>query len=168
MRRVTVTDYNPEWETQFELAAAEIRKVLGEECVAVYHIGSTSVQGLAAKPVIDLMPVVRDIQKIDRFNEEMAKIGFVAKGENGLTGRRYFQKGGDERTHHVHVYQEGNKEIARHLVFCNYLRENPRVAEEYGTLKKKLAKEHPYDIQKYIEGKEPLVIQIEKRAMGEI
>jgi len=168
MRNVIVTAYNQDWKNQFESAAAEIRKVLGEECLAVHHIGSTSVQGMAAKPVIDLMPVVRDIKLIDGFNEEMAKLGFIAKGENGLPGRRYFQKGGDERTHHVHIYQEGNKEIARHLAFRNYLRENPRIAEEYGTLKKKLAKEYPYEIEKYIEGKEPLVVQIEKMAMGEI
>ncbi|TWT02333.1 GrpB family protein [Planomicrobium sp. CPCC 101079] len=168
MRRVVVTEYNPEWKWQFDLAASEIQKVLAEECLAVHHIGSTSIQGMAAKPVIDLMPVVRDIEQIDRFNNELEKLGYVAKGENGLPGRRYFQRGGDERTHHVHVYQEGSVEIMRHLAFRDYLRENPRIAEEYGTLKKKLAKENPCNIEKYIEGKEALVLQIEKRAMGAI
>jgi GrpB-like predicted nucleotidyltransferase (UPF0157 family) len=169
MRQVVVTEYNPDWKNQFEQDAAEIKKVLGEECLAVHHIGSTSVPGMAAKPIIDLMPVVRDIEKIDRFNEEMRNLGYQAKGENGLSGRRYFQKGGDDRTHHVHIYQLGNREVARHLAFRDYLGENPRIAEEYGTLKKKLAKEHPYNIQKYIEGKEQLVARIEKlAAIGEI
>lgn len=168
MRKVTVTEFNPEWKQQFELASSEIQKVLGEECLAVHHIGSTSVQGMAAKPVIDLMPVVRDIEQIDRFNNELKKLGYIAKGENGLPGRRYYQRGGDERTHHIHIYQEGNTEITRHLAFRDYLRENPRIAEEYGTLKKKLAKEFPCNIEKYIEGKEIMVSQIEKRAMGEI
>lgn len=168
MRKVEVRDYNADWKRQFEQAADEIQQILGEECVAIHHIGSTSVEGLAAKPVIDLMPVVRDINKVDGFNEEMERSGYEAKGENGLPGRRYFQKGGDLRTHHVHIYEKGNNEIIRHLAFRDYLRENPHEAKEYGTLKKKLAKEHPYDIQKYIEGKEQLVIKIEKRAMGEI
>lgn len=169
MRRVVVTEYNPDWKNRFEQEAAEIKKVLGEECLAVHHIGSTSVPGMAAKPIIDLMPVVRDIEKIDGFNEKMRNLGYQAKGENGLSGRRYFQKGGDDRTHHVHIYQLGNQEVARHLAFRDYLGENPRIAEEYGTLKKKLAKEYPCDIQKYIDGKEELVARIEKlAAMGEI
>jgi GrpB-like predicted nucleotidyltransferase (UPF0157 family) len=168
MRRVIVTEYNPEWEKQFEVAAAQIQEILGGECLAVHHIGSTAIAGMAAKPIIDLMPVVRDIEKIDAFNEIMEKLGYEAKGENGLSGRRYFQKGGDARTHHVHIYQLENTEIIRHLAFRDFLRENPRIAEEYGTLKMKLAAEHPYDIQKYIEGKERLAGRIEKQAMGEI
>ncbi|PSL40445.1 GrpB-like predicted nucleotidyltransferase (UPF0157 family) [Planomicrobium soli] len=168
MRKVEVVEYDPAWKKQFEIAASEIRKVLGEGCLTVYHIGSTSVQGMAAKPVIDLMPIVRDIEKIDDFNLELMELGYVAKGENGLAGRRYFEKGGDERTHHVHIYQEGSKEIVRHLAFCSYLQENPHAAEEYSRLKKKLAREYPDNIELYIEGKEFLVLQIEKRSMGEI
>ncbi|MCM3612173.1 GrpB family protein [Planococcus sp. MERTA32b] len=168
MRKVTVTDYQPEWKQQFQQAAKEIKEIFGEECIEIHHIGSTSIEGMAAKPIIDLMPVVRVIESADVLIAEMEKLGYESKGENGLPGRRYFQRGGDERTHHVHIYAEGNPEIGRHLAFRNYLRGNPQEAEEYGILKKKLAYEFPYDIDQYIAGKEELVARIEKNARGEI
>lgn len=168
MRKVTVTDYQPEWEQQFQQAAKKIKDVFGEECIEIHHIGSTSIEGTAAKPVIDIMPVVREIESVDGLIGEMEKLGYESKGENGLPGRRYFQRGGDERTHHVHIYAEGNPEISRHLAFRNYLRGHPQEAEEYGILKKKLALDFPYDIEQYIAGKEELVARIEKSARGEI
>ncbi len=168
MRKVTVTDYQTEWKQQFKKAAEEIKTIFGEECVEIHHIGSTSIEGMAAKPVIDLMPVVHKIEAVDGMTVAMEQLGYESKGENGLPGRRYFQRGGDERTHHVHIYAEGNPEIGRHLAFRNYLREHPRQAEEYGILKKKLANDYPYDIEKYIAGKEHLVARIEKLARGEI
>ncbi|MFC3209622.1 GrpB family protein [Planomicrobium okeanokoites] len=167
MRKVTVTDYQPEWRQQFQLAAKELRELFGAECIEIHHIGSTSIEGMAAKPVIDLMPVVREIEVVDGLISEMEKRGYESKGENGLPGRRYFQRGGDERIHHVHIYAAGNPEIDRHLAFRNYLRENPQEAEEYGILKKKLAHDFPYDIEQYIAGKERLVARIEKNARGE-
>lgn len=167
MRKVVVLPYDPDWQHRFEQAALEIKNIFGNECTEIYHIGSTAVEGLAAKPIIDLLPVVRNIGTVDLFNGQLAELGYIAKGENGLFGRRYFQKGGDGRTHHVHVYQEGNDEIRRHLAFRDYLRNHPMEAEKYGELKEKLANEHPWDIEKYIAGKEELVLWTEKKAMEE-
>lgn len=168
MRKVIVLPYDPAWKDQFEEGALQIKAVLGDQCTDIHHIGSTAVLGLAAKPVIDILPVVKDIKAIDFFNDKLAELGYIAKGENGLPGRRYFQKGGDERTHHVHVYQEGNVEIRRHLAFRNYLRDHPQVAGNYGALKKGLAFEYPWDIENYIEGKSEFVSEIEKKAMEEL
>lgn len=168
MRKVTVTDYQPEWKLQFQQAAKEIKDIFGEKCIEVHHIGSTSIEGMPAKPIIDLMPVVREIEAVDGLIGEMEKLGYESKGENGLPGRRYFQRGGDDRTHHVHIYAAGNPEIGRHLAFRNYLRGNHQEAEEYGMLKKKLAHDFPNDIEQYIAGKEELVTRIEKNARGEI
>lgn len=109
----------------YEKEAVKLRKIFRSEITEIYHIGSTSVDGLIAKPVIDIMPVVRDVNRIDDYNTEMIDIGYEPKGENGLPGRRFFQKGGDERTHHIHFYEMGNTEIERHLAFRNYLRTHP-------------------------------------------
>lgn len=167
MRKVIVTAYNPDWEGQFEKAAADIRKVIGKECIAVHHIGSTSVFGLAAKPIIDLMPIVNAIETVDLLNEEMTGLGYTAKGENGLAGRRYFEKGGDNRTHHVHFYEAGNPEVERHLAFRNYLRNHPQEAQEYALLKHRLAAQFPTDAHQYSEGKAAFVAAIEQRALSD-
>jgi len=95
----------------------------------------------------------------------MIDIGYEPKGENGLPGRRFFQKGGDSRTHHIHFYEIGNTEIERHLAFRNYLRTHPDAVKKYGSLKKELAQRFPNDIEAYISGKEHLVLKIEKQAM---
>lgn len=165
MRRVEVTPYNEHWASMYEAEAAKMRRVFGEQLIAIHHIGSTAVPGLHAKPIIDIMPVVRDISKVDEYNQLMRDIGYEPRGENGISGRRYFQKGGDNRTHHVHVFRVENLHIRRHLAFRDYLRAHPNEAREYGELKRKLAREFPYDIDSYIQGKETLVKEIEQRAL---
>ncbi|MEK5038673.1 GrpB family protein [Sporosarcina sp. FSL K6-3457] len=122
--------------------------------------------GLHAKPIIDMMPVVRDIHRVNGYNTAMIAIGYEPKGENGIAGRRYFQKGGDCRTHHVHMYACGKSEIKRHLAFRDYLRAHPEVAQEYGSLKEKLSRRFPYDIESYIKGKELLVSEIDRKAIA--
>lgn len=149
----------------YEKEAVKLRKIFRSEITEIYHIGSTSVDGLIAKPVIDIMPVVRDVNRIDDYNTEMIDIGYEPKGENGLPGRRFFQKGGDERTHHIHFYEMGNTEIERHLAFRNYLRTHPDALKKYGSLKKELSQRFSRDIEAYISGKEQLVSEIEKKAM---
>lgn len=131
MRKVEVTPYNPQWVAMFEEEASILRTIFGSEISEIHHIGSTSVPGLKAKPIIDIMPVVRDIHRIDAFNGAMIAIGYEPKGENGIIGRRFFQKGGNNRTHHVHVFESGNPEVERHLAFRDYLREHPEEAKPY-------------------------------------
>lgn len=166
MLKVVVAAYSADWKKKFDEEAKELQKIFGIEIQMIHHIGSTSVDGLSAKPIIDIMPVVQDISKVDNFNDAMIAIRYEPKGENGLPGRRYFQKGGDDRTHHIHMYEMGNPEIERHLLFRNYLRMHPRVAMEYGTLKETLAKKFPYDIESYINGKDQLVKDIEQKALN--
>ncbi|MEZ0480910.1 GrpB family protein [Planococcus sp. SSTMD024] len=168
MRDVIVTAYDERWPAAFENAAAEIREMLESICLDVQHVGSTAVPGLAAKPVIDLLVMVSDIAAVDRFEDAFHKLGYRAKGENGLPGRRYFERGGDKRTHHVHCYEQGNPEIFRHLAFRDFLKANPQIAAAYGELKMKLAKQYPLDIEQYIKGKQAMIQEIEKKAMGEI
>lgn len=165
MRRVVVEEYVEDWKKKFQDEVILLQKIFGLEIQIIHHIGSTSVDGLSAKPIIDMIPVVRDITKIDAFNDAMIANGYEPKGENGLPGRRYFQKGGDNRTHHVHMYEMGNPEIERHLAFRNFLRKHPVIAVKYGDFKKMLAKQFPYDMAAYIKGKEELAKEIEQQAI---
>lgn len=104
-QHIIVTEYNPRWPELFLREAERIREILGDNCMDVYHIGSTSVQGLWAKPIIDIMPVVRDLEAADRAAGKFEQAGYEYLGEFGIVGRRYLRKGGDERTHQVHIFQ---------------------------------------------------------------
>jgi GrpB-like predicted nucleotidyltransferase (UPF0157 family) len=164
-RNVTVAPYNEEWPRLYEAEAHKLKKVYGDEVIEIYHIGSTSVPGLSAKPIIDMMPIVKDISKVDDYNQAMMEIGYEPRGENGIVGRRYFQKGNEKRTHHVHIYEEGSQEIERHIAFRDYLQADPEMVLRYGTLKEELVKLYPYDIDSYIREKGKLVKEIEEKAL---
>lgn len=165
MRKVEVVTYSEDWKIDFDEEAMRIEKIIGSEIIAIHHIGSTSVIDLAAKPIIDIMPLVRDITKVEAYNDAMIAIGYEPKGENGLPGRRYFQKGGNSRTHHVHIYEIGNPEIERHLAFRGFLRAHPANAREYGDFKRALVKQFPEDMEAYINGKEIFLKEIEEQAI---
>lgn len=116
--RYTFCDYSAEWPVMFEREADLLRGVLGAELVAVHHIGSTSVPGLAAKSVIDLMPLVRTLAAVDALEPELRTRGYRAWGECGLPGRRYFTWDRDGvRTHNVHAYGFDDPAVERHLAF---------------------------------------------------
>jgi GrpB-like predicted nucleotidyltransferase (UPF0157 family) len=165
LRKVIVTPYSQKWKSMFEEEARKIKTIFGDEILEIHHIGSTSIEGLNAKPIIDILPVVNDIKKVNQFDNEMVKLGYEPKGENGIPTRRYFQKGGDNRTHHVHMYEVNNPEIKRHLAFRDYLKAHPEEVRRYGKLKIDLSQRFPYDIESYIKGKEPLVREIEQKAL---
>lgn len=166
MRKVEVTPYNEQWASMFKEESSKLHEIFGDEIIEIYHIGSTSVNNLKAKPIIDIMPVVKDINRMDSFKTAMVFIGYESKGENGIIGRRYFQKGGDSRTHHVHIYELGNPQIERHLAFRDYLRVHPSDSKRYGDLKEELSQRFPYDIDSYIKGKEQLVCEIDRKAIS--
>ncbi|WP_018924492.1 GrpB family protein [Salsuginibacillus kocurii] len=153
MRIVKVVGYDENWPIQFEQEKKQLQAVLGANVIEVYHIGSTAVPGMKAKPIIDMMGVVFDIQQIDLHTEKMNRLGYEAFGEHGITGRRYFQKGGEARSHHAHIYESGHPAIKRHLHFINYLKEHPEAREEYERLKLQLAEKYSTEPRAYNEGK---------------
>lgn len=165
-RRMVVTDYDPDWERAFRAEAKAIRRILGKNCVAVYHIGSTAVKGMPAKPIIDIMPVVRDLAAADGCDAGFEALGYECCGEYGIAGRRFYRKGGDNRTHHVHIFESGNRQdIDRHLAVRDYLRSHPAEAEAYAALKRRLADQFPYDNNGYCDGKAAFVDALEQKAM---
>ena len=166
LRVIEVVPYDPAWPARFEAEAAAIRTALGDTLVGIEHIGSTSVPGLAAKPIIDMIPLVRDVTELDRKIGAMAAIGYTPRGEYGLPGRRYFRKGSAyARVIHAHAYQIDDPEAERHLAFRDYLRTHPEAVVAYDALKRKLAQRHPHDIVAYMDGKDGLIKQLEAEAL---
>lgn len=164
-RTIVVVPYNSIWPQMYEEEAARISAVFGSELVSIHHIGSTSIPGLSAKPIIDIMLIVRSVETVDAFNPAMIELGYEPKGENGISGRRYFQKGGQlKRSHHVHAYESTSLEVKRHLDLRDYLIVHPAEAKQYGDLKKELAQKFTYDIQGYMQGKDAFVKMIIDRA----
>lgn len=167
-QHIIVTDYNPLWIKKYEEESLLIKDILADNCIAIYHIGSTSVEGLAAKPIIDIMVAVRSLEKVDDAVDDFSKIGYEYLGEFGIAGRRYLRKGGDERTHQIHIFQaEDWNNIGRHLAFRDYMRTHERARDEYAKIKIDLAKKFPYDIDGYCDGKENYVREIEELALSQ-
>ncbi len=167
-QHITVTDYNPLWIKKFDEESLLIKDVIADNCIAIYHIGSTSVPGLAAKPIIDIMVVVRSLEKVDDIAEDFSEIGYEYLGEFGIIGRRYLRKGGDERTHQMHIFQADDwNNIGRHLAFRDYMRTHEKERDEYAKIKTALAQKFPYDIDGYCDGKENFVREMEGFALSQ-
>lgn len=165
MRVIEVVPYSSKWKEEYNKESQKLINIFGEEVISIHHIGSTSIPGIYAKPVIDILIEVREIEIIDRFNSAMESIGYIAKGENGIEGRRYFFKGLYDRTHHVHIFQSGSEEISRHLNFRDYMIAHPEEAKQYGELKKQLAERFKYDIEGYCDGKDAFIKEIDRKAL---
>ena len=166
-QHITVSPYDPEWPRQYSAERTHIAAILKDNCIAIYHIGSTAVPGLAAKPIIDILAVVRDLAQVDAAAAQFAAIGYESLGPYGIPGRRYLRKGGDERTHQLHVFQaEDWANIGRHLAFRDYLRTHETARAEYAALKESLAREFPYDIDGYCDGKARFVGALEADALA--
>lgn len=165
-QHISVEEYCSDWEKQFITEKKLIKSILKDNVAEIYHIGSTAVKGLKAKPIIDIMPVVYDLSDVDKAAVEFEKIGYEYLGEFGIKGRRYLRKGGDERTHQIHIFKINDKRnIVRHLSVRDYLSFNTNEAQLYGELKEKLSTRFPYDIDGYCKGKEKFMRQLEQSAM---
>ena len=158
----TFSEYSADWPLEFEREAGRLRGYFKDEIVAIHHIGSTSVPGLAAKPVIDVLPVIRHIETADALTSLLEKEGYRAWGEYGLAGRRFFTRDrGGYRTHNIHIYGEGHPDIERHLAFCAYLRAHADARKEYETIKRAAYARFPANIDGYMECKDEWIKQHE-------
>ncbi len=160
---VVIVDYDPRWAEMFESEKRHILDALRELNVTVEHVGSTSVPGLAAKPIIDIMVIVPDPATGEKTIAPLTALGYEYRGELGILGRFYFGKG-NPRTHHLHMYPRGHSEIERHLLFRDYLRTHPEAALEYAELKRVLAEKYRDDREAYNEAKSDFVKSIEAKA----
>lgn len=163
---ILIEAYHPAWPSIAARLAAGITEACGGAVLRVEHIGSTSVPGLAAKPVIDLMPVLARFEGGERCVAPMQARGYEYRGEYGILGRHYF-RGQDATTGlqiHVHMLVEGSRECRNHLLFRDYLRAHPHEAEAYAALKHSLALQHRDNRERYTDAKAPWVQAALERA----
>ncbi|RXJ74156.1 hypothetical protein CS022_05935 [Veronia nyctiphanis] len=165
-RIIEVVNYRQEWPTEFIEERSKIESVLTvSNIVDIQHIGSTSVNGLCAKPIIDILLIVNSLDVLDKDTDEIATIGYLAKGEFGIPGRRYFQKGGAQRSHQMHAFLADSEGSHRHLAFRDYLRAFPDIAEQYGKVKQEGARLCNNDNDFYCEYKDSFVKEHEAKAL---
>lgn len=162
--KIRLTEYDKNWVQMFEEETLILNRIFKDEILRFEHFGSTAVPGLKAKPVIDMMCLVKNIGKIDAYNKQMLSLGYDAAGEWGIPGRRLFRKGGENRSHHIHFYQFDHPQIERHLVFRDYLKSHLEEAKRYGRLKEELAARYD-DTSSYSKAKKAFVQDMEQRAL---
>lgn len=166
MRKVEVIPHDSNWREIFVAESKRVADALGNNAIAIHHIGSTVIPGIYAKPIIDLLAEVQDILKVGERRSAMESLGYAAMGEFGISGRRYFRKENQNgcRTHHLHVFEAGSEQVERHLAFRDYMIAHPIDAQKYSALKRELAKKYPQSIDEYMDGKDGLIKEIDIKA----
>lgn len=161
-KHVVVLTYDEQWKQDFLKIKAEILPLLEEIIIGIEHIGSTSVQGLSAKPIIDIDVVIKDNTFMKSVISALEKIGYQHEGNLGIVGREAFKYDGKEhlRKHHLYVCPIDSLELKRHIGFREYLRTNTDAILEYSLIKEKGAKLYPNDIESYIAYKAPFIEKI--------
>ena len=159
---VVVVPWDPRWPGHFETAAAELRAALGTAILDVHHVGSTSVAGLCAKPILDLLVTVPDFHAAEQLVPQLAELGYEFRPEEEIPDRHYFRRppGGELRTHHLSLAERGSRHQRVTLAFRDALRRDPRLAESYASLKQGLARRFPLDRPAYIAGKTAFVHEV--------
>lgn len=161
-KHVVVEPYNIIWKQDFQNIKAEIADALGDLALSIEHVGSTSVEGLSAKPIIDIDVVIEDRLILDDVILALKKIGYTHEGDQGIEGREAFKYQGKEhlRKHHLYVCAKDASELRRHIGFRDYLRNHPEAVAEYSRVKTEGAIKYPYDIDGYIAYKSDFIEQI--------
>lgn len=165
MRIIEVQNYNNKWPLIFKQEQKKLAAFLPVKKSLIHHIGSTAVPGLSAKPIIDILIEVENINCLDAFDQKFQSIGYETKGEFGISGRRHYQKGGENRSHHIHAFESKSAAVVRHIAFREYLKAHPQIAKEYGVLKLSLALTFKNSIDLYAKGKCEFVSKHEKLAL---
>lgn len=161
-KKVIVLPYRDEWKSDFEKIKNEISVTLGDLILGIEHIGSTSVEGMSAKPCIDIDVIIRDYSVFSDVVNALGRIGYFHEGNLGIEEREAFDYSGKEHLslHHLYVCPQSSKELHRHITFRDFLRKNPDAARKYSETKEQAARLFPNDINKYIEYKSPCIKEL--------
>lgn len=163
-KNVVVEKWNPKWKDEFERIVDSLGEDIIYNSVKIEHVGSTSVEGLSAKPIIDLDIVIEN-DKFEIIKRLLNDKGYKHEGDLGIEGREAFSYSGKEElmTHHLYVCPKDSKELFKHITFRDFLENNPALASEYSKVKEQAAVLYPDDIDKYMEFKSEIIEKIYKR-----
>ena len=161
-KNVTVVPYDAGWKGDFEAIRREIEAAAGDLLVGIEHVGSTSVEGMSAKPCIDLDVIIEDSGVLDEVVRRLAAIGYRHEGDLGIPGREAFcyEDKPHLQTHHLYVCPRDSAELHRHLTFRDYLRSHPEAVRRYSAVKEQAARQFPRDIDGYIACKSPCIEEL--------
>lgn len=163
-KNVVVEKWNPKWKDEFERIVVSLGKDIIYNSIKIEHVGSTSVEGLSAKPIIDLDIVIEN-DKFEIIKRLLNDKGYEHEGDLGIEGREAFSYSGKEElmTHHLYVCPKDSKELFKHITFRDFLKNNPALASEYSKVKEQAAVLYPDDIDKYMEFKSEIIEKIYKK-----
>ncbi len=161
---IVVVPYDPEWPEWFARVGGELRAALGTVALRIDHIGSTSVIGLAAKPILDIQISVADFEPLDVFRLPLENLGYVFRADNLERSKRYFRESPGMPRTHIHVRRAGSWSEQLSLLFRDYLRAHPEEAQRYADLKYQLAAQLGEDRQGYVDAKDPFIWETLKKA----
>lgn len=165
MRRIEVIPYNPAWKTEFQKLKAMLTGSIGDLALGIEHVGSTSVEGLAAKPIIDIDVVMESYDVFSAIVERLAAQGFIHEGDLGIAGREAFKRSFEDgfMRYHLYVCPKDGRALREHIVFRDYLRSHQDARDEYGALKMANAKVYTYDIDGYVTAKTEFIRRITEK-----
>ena len=161
-KNVIVLPYDPKWKNDFEKIKQGLVNAIGDLIVCIEHVGSTSVEGLSAKPIIDIDVVISDYSVFDSIVSKLSTIGYFHVGDLEIKEREVFKYSDKPhlRKHHLYVCPQNSKELLRHITFRDFLKNNPEAVKKYGKVKENAAKLFPNNMDKYIEYKTPCVEEL--------
>jgi GrpB-like predicted nucleotidyltransferase (UPF0157 family) len=163
--RVWLEPHNSDWARMAEAEGARLKAALGGVLVAVHHMGSTSIPGIAAKPTVDLMPVVTRLDALETKRPDIEALGYLWRGEFGIPERRYcvLERNG-KRVFHAHFFVDGHENVVRQLLFRDYLRAHRDEALAYEAIKREAAAAHPANSLAYNDHKSAWILSCQERA----
>ncbi len=164
MSRIEVRPYDPEWSRSFERIRAHVWPAVQHAAMSMEHVGSTSVPGLCAKPVLDICIVVASRRDLPHVVKALAKSGYVHRGDLGVPDREAFRPPATLPKHHLYASPRGSLSLKNQLGLRDYLRANSEAARDYGTLKETLAAQFPDDMDSYVAGKTEFILGILRQA----
>ena len=163
--RVVVLSYDEGWKKAFEEIKAELLAALGDCIEGIEHVGSTAVEGMSAKPCIDVDVIMTDYTVFDTVVRRLGAIGYVHEGDLGIKGREAFCYTDKSHLlkHHLYVCPRNSEELYRHITFRNFLRANPDAVRVYSAVKEEAARLYPNDMDGYIAHKSPCIAELYAR-----